>query len=231
MRKFFTLMLLSLLIGWATTAFAQEKEVSGKVTDENGATLPGVSVLVRGTSMGTATDANGLYRLQVPNNEAVLVFSFIGYVAKEIPIGNQTTVNVNMNVDSKQLNEVVVTALGISREARSFLAGLRANMDKLQVAAADRDTYLSNPVVAVGANNITLDLIFKEKYVATYLNPEAWNDARRFNYQYKDFTLPVNAVLSTFIRRLEYPTTSERSRNGANVPTVASLSDRLWWDI
>lgn len=116
-----------------------------------------------------------------------------------------------------------------TRAYNAYLAGIRANMDKLQVAAADRDAYLAQPSVAVGAANLTKDLIFKEKYVATYLNPEAWNDARRYDYKYKNFTLPNNAALPTFIRRLEYPT-SERSENGKNVPAQVPLSDRLWWD-
>jgi hypothetical protein len=116
-----------------------------------------------------------------------------------------------------------------TRAYNAYLAGIRANMDKLQVAAADRDAYLASPIVAVGAANLTKALIFKEKYVATYLNPEAWNDVRRNDYQYKDFTLPQNAVLSTFIRRLEYPSL-ERSENGPNVPPSVPLSDRLWWD-
>lgn len=116
-----------------------------------------------------------------------------------------------------------------ARAYAAYLAGIRANMDKLQVAAADRDAYINDTRVSVGAANLTKALIFKEKYVATYLNPEAWNDARRFDYQYKDFALPVGAVLPTFIRRLEYPVL-ERSENGANVPAVNSLADRLWWD-
>ncbi len=62
-------------------------------------------------------------------------------------------------------------------------------MDKLQVpAGAERTAYIT--AASVGAAALTRELIFREKYVATYLNPEAWNDARRFDYQYKDFTLP-----------------------------------------
>ena len=115
-----------------------------------------------------------------------------------------------------------------ARAYTAFLAGINANMDKLQVpAGAERTAYLT--AASVGASNLTRALIFKEKYVATYLNPEAWNDARRFNYAYKDFTLPKNAVLSTFIRRLAY-TTGERSKNGKNIPNIGSLADRLWWD-
>lgn len=127
--------------------------------------------------------------------------------------------------------EAALRANDRARAYAAYIAGINANMDKLQVpAGAERTAYLASPVVAVGANNLTLALIFKEKYVATYLNPEAWNDARRFDYQYKDFTLPVNAVLPTFIRRLEYPI-GERSKNASNVPGVKPLSERLWWDM
>ena len=115
-----------------------------------------------------------------------------------------------------------------TRAYTAYLAGINANMDKLLVpAGAERTAYIT--AASVGAANLTRALIFKEKYIATYLNPEAWNDARRFDYQYKDFTLPVNAVLSTFIRRLAYPT-GERSKNGKNIPNITSLTDRLWWD-
>jgi hypothetical protein len=115
-----------------------------------------------------------------------------------------------------------------ARAYTAYLAGINANMDKLQVpAGAERTAYLT--AASVGAAGLTRALIMKEKYIATYLNPEAWNDARRYDYAYKDFSLPVNAALPTFIRRLAYPP-SERSENGENVPAVSSLSERLWWD-
>jgi len=115
-----------------------------------------------------------------------------------------------------------------ARAYTAYLAGINANMDKLQVpAGTERTTYLA--AASVGAGALTKALIFKEKYVATYLNPEAWNDARRFDYAYKDFTLPQNAVLPTFIRRLGYPS-GERGKNGKNIPAVGALSDKLWWD-
>lgn len=116
-----------------------------------------------------------------------------------------------------------------ARAYAAYLAGIAANMDKLGVAAAERDAYLADASVAVSIAGLTLDLIFKEKYTITYLNPEAWNDARRFDYAYKGFTLPANAALTEFIRRADYPT-GETSKNGTNVPDVASLAERLWWD-
>ncbi|MGB8194144.1 MAG: SusD/RagB family nutrient-binding outer membrane lipoprotein [Chitinophagaceae bacterium] len=115
-----------------------------------------------------------------------------------------------------------------TRAYNAYLAGINANMDKLQVpAGAERTAYLT--AASVGAGSLTRALILKEKFIATYLNPEAWNDARRFDYAYKDFTLPQNAVLTSFIRRLAYPS-GERSKNGKNVPNIGSLADKLWWD-
>jgi hypothetical protein len=124
--------------------------------------------------------------------------------------------------------EAALATANPTRAYAAYLAGINANMDKLQVpAGAEKTTYIT--AASVGEAGLTKDLIFKEKYVATYLNPEAWNDARRFDYAYKDFTLPQNAVLGTFIRRLEYPT-GERSKNGPNVPSISGLDQKLWWD-
>jgi len=94
-------------------AIAQGQTVSGKVTSQDdGSALPGVTVAVKGTSNGTSTDAEGNYSLPVPAQGGVLVFSFIGMVAKEIAINNQTRINVTLAPDAKQLSEVVVSALG-----------------------------------------------------------------------------------------------------------------------
>ncbi|ACU61422.1 SusD/RagB family nutrient-binding outer membrane lipoprotein [Chitinophaga pinensis] len=112
---------------------------------------------------------------------------------------------------------------------QAYLDGIAAHMDKLGVAPAAKQAYVSNPVVAVGQAAFTKDLLFKEKYVATFLQPETWTDARRYDYKYKNFQLPQGALLNTFIRRVGYPT-SETSRNPENVPPVGSLADHLWWD-
>lgn len=112
----------------------------------------------------------------------------------------------------------------------AYLEGITANMNKMGVSAASRDAYVNHASVSVGSANITLDLIFKEKYKALFLNPETWNDARRYNYQYKDFELPLNRVVNNYIRRMVYPSI-EISRNGANVPpNVTDVTQKLWWD-
>lgn len=113
----------------------------------------------------------------------------------------------------------------------SYLKGINAHMDMLQVNAAAKANYLAAPSVSMGASALTLDDIFKEKYVAMFLHPETWNDARRIDYAYKNFTPPANLnpnLSGNLIRRLAYPD-SEISRNGQNVPTV-TLLDRIWWN-
>ncbi|MEP0713744.1 SusD/RagB family nutrient-binding outer membrane lipoprotein [Algoriphagus sp.] len=118
-----------------------------------------------------------------------------------------------------------------ARAYQAYLAGISAHMDMLGVSASDKAAYLAEPSVAVGAAGLTMDLIFKEKWVALFLHPETWNDARRFDYAYKNFTPPANVnpnLGGDLIRRLAYPD-SEISRNGANVPSV-TLTDRIWWN-
>jgi TonB-linked SusC/RagA family outer membrane protein len=86
--------------------------VSGKVTDETGNALPGVSVLEMGTTNGAMTDPQGNYKLNVSGAGAVLLFSYIGYSTKEVTVGNQTTINVALAEDSKLLNDVVIIGYG-----------------------------------------------------------------------------------------------------------------------
>ncbi|MCX2479731.1 SusC/RagA family TonB-linked outer membrane protein [Pedobacter sp. MC2016-15] len=100
---------------------AKRKTISGKVADAaDGSPLPGVSIMVRDSKTGTVTDQNGNYQISVPDNNAVLVFAFIGYARKEVIVGSQQVINVSLAADDNKLNEVVVTALGITREAKSI---------------------------------------------------------------------------------------------------------------
>src|SRR5690606_2528450 len=95
-----------------------------------------------------------------------------------------------------------------ARAYAAYLAGIESHMDMLGVTDADKAAYLGDPSVAVGAVALTLDLIMKEKYVALFLHPETWNDARRFDYAYKDMSLPASLnqnLHREYIRRLPYP--------------------------
>lgn len=176
--------------------------------------------------IGTVNGAGN--RNNPPNNNTVKDENYISFNS---PWTNDTAPILLVTfAELKFIEAEAAFATDKPRAYAAYLAGIRANMDKLQVLAADRDAYLADSRVAVGAANLTLALIFKEKYVATYLNPEAWNDARRHNYGYKDFGMPLNAVLPTFIRRLDYPI-GERSKNGTNVPAGSLRTARLWWDL
>lgn len=93
-----------------------EKAVHGNVVDEKGEALPGVSVLVKGTQVGTVTDAAGTFAVNVPDENALLVFSFIGFKPQEVMIGNRTTVEIRMAVDNKELDELVVVGYGTQKK-------------------------------------------------------------------------------------------------------------------
>ncbi len=113
-QKLLALLCLSLFA--FSSAFAQTRTISGKVTDqENGTTIPGVSVSVKGASVATQTDADGNFRLNVPQNATALVVNFIGYVRQEIALTSASTYNVSLVPDVTQLSEVVVVGYGSGR--------------------------------------------------------------------------------------------------------------------
>ena len=102
-------------------AWAQDRTVSGKVTDaESGEGLPGVNVLLKGTSQGVNTDLDGNYKISVPSEGGTLVFTFIGMSKQEIAIGSRSVIDVRMKPDVQQLSEVVVTAFGVEREEKAI---------------------------------------------------------------------------------------------------------------
>lgn len=109
-----------LLLMVSVTSHAQERAISGRVTTkEDGSILPGVNVLLQGTTIGTVTDANGSYRITIPQ-DGVLVFSFIGYMTHTESVAGRSVVDVALESDIKQLAEVIVTAQGQERDERSL---------------------------------------------------------------------------------------------------------------
>ena len=101
-------------------AVAQQMVVSGTVTSNNGESLPGVSIFIKGSTQGTNTDASGKFSIRVPDANSILVFAYIGFTRKEVAVAGKPVVNVIMAEDAQQLGEVVVTALGIKRAAKEL---------------------------------------------------------------------------------------------------------------
>ena len=130
----FILMLLFLVSCWTT--FGQEKTVSGIVTDEGNLPLPGVTVIVKGTSNGTTTDFDGNYTINLSNAQNILVFSYIGFKTQEVNVGNQSTINVALETDLVGLDEIVIVGYGAMK--KSDLTGAVASVsgdDLLKVAS------------------------------------------------------------------------------------------------
>jgi TonB-linked SusC/RagA family outer membrane protein len=113
MKLNLTQLLTSFMMLCFVFSFAQEKTVSGKVTDQNGAPLPGVSVLVVGTTTGTQSDFDGLYSISVAQG-ATLRFSYIGQKTQDVVVGSSNTIDVQLSEDAQALDEVVVVAYGTS---------------------------------------------------------------------------------------------------------------------
>ncbi len=131
-------------------SYAQERTITGVITsDEDGSALPGVTILVKGTSNGTVTDVDGNYQLRV-TQDAILVVSFVGFETKEIPVGSQSVIDVTMNLDVQQLEEVVVVGYGTQKKsdltgAVSSVAGETLN----SLVTANIDQALKGRVAGV----------------------------------------------------------------------------------
>lgn len=122
-----------ILLALCSITFAQQRQITGTVTDKSdGTLLPGVNVLVENSSNGVTTDADGKYSITVQGNNTVLVFKFIGYSDQKISVGNQSVINVQMGNSTTALDEVVVTALGMKREKKTLgYAMQELNSEKL----------------------------------------------------------------------------------------------------
>ena len=134
MRKALLLVVALFTMTLSYEVSAQQRVVTGKViSDEDGLGLPGATVLAKGTTVGTTTDLDGNYSINVPAGSNVLIFSFVGLKASEESIGNRTVINVTLAIDASQLSEVVVTAIGIEREKKALGYGVTSvDSDQLE---------------------------------------------------------------------------------------------------
>ncbi|PIQ21467.1 MAG: SusC/RagA family TonB-linked outer membrane protein, partial [Cytophagales bacterium CG18_big_fil_WC_8_21_14_2_50_42_9] len=189
------------------TSQAADITVTGRVTDETGEGLPGVTVLLKGTQVGTATDFNGNYSLNVPDGGGTLVVSFIGYQTKEVAINNQTSLNVTLAPDAKALAEVVV--VGYGTQEKKDITG--------SVAVVDAEAFENRP------NNMVSNLIQGQaagvQVQSTSGKPSAGLSIRiRGTNSINSSSEPLYVVDGV-------PTTDTRSLNPADIESISVLKD------
>ncbi len=121
-----------MLLMFQLSLFAQSKTITGTVSDESGETLPGVNVMIKGTTVGTTTDINGKYSVSVNKNSDLLVFSFVGYTNKTVALGDQSVINIVLEADVMQLNEVVAIGYGVQKKKLNTGATLQVDGEEIQ---------------------------------------------------------------------------------------------------
>jgi TonB-linked SusC/RagA family outer membrane protein len=154
MKRFTVLLAFFAFVGFALQA--QNVQITGNVTSaEDGSALPGVSVVVKGTTIGTVSDFNGNYTLDVPASATTLVFSFVGMESMETPIQGRRTINIVLKQSALDIEEVVVTSLGIKRDAKALGYGVQTvtNEDITRVSNADVVNALSSKLAGVQVNS------------------------------------------------------------------------------
>ncbi|WP_111628345.1 SusC/RagA family TonB-linked outer membrane protein [Larkinella arboricola] len=129
--------------------------LKGRVTDEKGGAMPGVSIVVKGTQTGTTTNAEGRYTLDLPDGNAVLIFSFVGYKAQEVQVGGRTDITVQLEPEAMALNEVVVTALGIAKDKKALTYAVTEvkGSDFTQAREVNLGNALSGRIAGVNATS------------------------------------------------------------------------------
>src|SRR5438309_2247972 len=136
MGKILRMALLFISLYMCTSVMAQNQGtvIKGTVTDDKGATLPGVTVAVKGMQVNAITDVNGGYNISVPPAGKTLVFTFIGMERQEVSIGTKTTINVTMTLSSTALSEIVVTNIGYGTQRRQDVNGAISSVSAAQIA-------------------------------------------------------------------------------------------------
>ncbi len=137
-----TVLLFLMTFFLSTPLFAQEITVTGKVTDATGETLPGVNVAIKGTQRGMFTDVNGFFSLNVPNRDAVLVFSYIGYIPVERTVGDVRQFNIVLQEEAFSIDEVVVVGYGTQK--KETLSGAISNIMSEEIMTTKTDNLINN---------------------------------------------------------------------------------------
>ncbi|MGX5817818.1 SusC/RagA family TonB-linked outer membrane protein [Chitinophaga lutea] len=149
MKKAFLMLAMPMVT--VSMAFAQQRQVTGKVAGDDGAPVAFATIQIKGTTTGTTTDHNGHFKLNVNGNNVVLIVRSVGYALREVPVGSQSSVDVTLETDNKSLQEVVVTALGIKRSQKSVsYAVQQINADQLtKTRETNINTALAGKIAGV----------------------------------------------------------------------------------
>jgi TonB-dependent starch-binding outer membrane protein SusC len=167
-----SLLLTAIFMALSLGTFAQQRTIRGTVTDQSGATLPGVSISIKGTTTGVASDINGEYTLNVPGPDAVLVFSYVGYDAQEIAVGTQTQINVTLTTGMQMLSEMVV--VGYGTRMREELTGSVSTVSAEQLQTSTAPSVVSrlqgqvSGVTVTQANRPGGDAIIRIRGIGTF---------------------------------------------------------------
>lgn len=152
--RFWRAMPLIALLILSTFTIQAQNLVKGKVTDETGAGMPGVNVIVKGTTSGTTTDSDGNYSIDVPSNDAILLFSFIGYQTEEVTVGGRTTIDLPLKLSTETLSEVVVVGYGTAKKSDITGSLVRVTEESLrEVPVANVSQALQGRAAGVEINS------------------------------------------------------------------------------
>ena len=150
-KRFFLMGIISLFL---TTVMAQERTIYGKVVDENNEGLPGVNIVIKGTALGTITAVDGTYRLNVPEEASLLVFSTIGYNSQEMTVGARSVIDVAMEENVEELKEVVVIGYGTVEKGDVTGVVTQVSAEKFNKGLiVSPDQLLSGKVAGVNISN------------------------------------------------------------------------------
>ncbi|AMM52762.1 membrane protein [Rufibacter sp. DG15C] len=182
-------------------------QVTGKVSDENGAGLPGVTVLAKGTTNATSTDVNGNYAITLPNGSGALTFSYIGYLTKEVAVENRTVISTSLAPDAKTLQEVVV--IGYGTQEKQDITGA--------VAVVSEEAFVSRPNTQVGQ-------LIQGKAAGVQVLTNSGKPSAGFSIRVRG-TGSLNASSEPLYVVDGVPASDTRSINPADIESISVLKD------
>ncbi|WP_034041713.1 SusC/RagA family TonB-linked outer membrane protein [Wocania ichthyoenteri] len=153
----FLLLFVFASFGFTSSSFSQSIEVSGTITDNTGIPLPGATVTIKNNqTVGVQSDFEGTYSIEVPNKQTVLVYSFLGFLTKEVMVGNQTAINVSLEENAESLDEVILVGYGIQKREEVTAAITSVNVAELQkIPTSNIATSLQGQAAGVNVSSAT----------------------------------------------------------------------------